>query len=79
MFQNQRGWRSYGMPILSDFGEMRIGESHEGLIQPDLYRAPEVVLGGKWTSKVDIWNVGVLVRSFAVYCITVLSGGYLHG
>lgn len=49
------------MPILSDFGDARIGDVHEGLIQPDIYRAPEVILGKKWTSKVDIWNVGTLV------------------
>lgn len=50
------------MPLLADFGEACIGDKeHEGLIQPDLYRAPEVVLGMKWTPKVDIWNVGVLV------------------
>lgn len=50
------------MPILSDFGDARIGEVHNGLIQPDIYRAPEVMLGMSWTAKVDIWNVGVLVR-----------------
>lgn len=49
------------MPILTDFGEARLGDMHEGLIQPDIYRAPEVILGMSWTSKVDIWNVGVLV------------------
>lgn len=49
------------MPILCDFGDARIGNVHEGLIQPDIYRAPEVILAKKWTSKVDIWNVGVLV------------------
>ncbi|CAG8265020.1 unnamed protein product [Penicillium nalgiovense] len=51
----------YGLPVLSDFGEARIGKVHRGLIQPDLYRAPEVILGMEWTSKVDIWNVGTLV------------------
>lgn len=49
------------MPILSDFGDDRIGDVHEGSIQLDIYRAPEVILGEKWTSKVDIWNVGTLV------------------
>lgn len=49
------------MPLLSDFGEARIGEVHNGLVQPDIYRAPEVILGMSWTAKVDIWNVGVLV------------------
>lgn len=60
-FQRKRDMRGFGFPILCDLGEARIGEVHEGLIQPDLYRAPEVILGMKWTSKVDIWNVGVLV------------------
>jgi serine/threonine protein kinase len=31
-------------------------------IQPDHYRAPEVILGCGWDSKADIWNFGVLVR-----------------
>ncbi|KAL4770116.1 putative serine/threonine-protein kinase [Aspergillus nidulans var. acristatus] len=30
-------------------------------IQPDHYRAPEVILGCSWDSKVDIWNFGVLL------------------
>ena len=32
-------------------------------IQPDYYRAPEVILGCGWGVKADIWNFGVLVRS----------------
>jgi Serine/threonine protein kinase len=31
-------------------------------IQPDYYRAPEVILGCGWDFKADIWNFGVLVR-----------------
>lgn len=31
-------------------------------IQPDHYRAPEVILGCGWDTKADIWNFGVLVR-----------------
>lgn len=31
-------------------------------IQPDYYRAPEVILGCGWDFKEDIWNFGVLVR-----------------
>ncbi|KAJ5121691.1 uncharacterized protein N7515_009652, partial [Penicillium bovifimosum] len=53
-FRRKKGWSGFGMPLLSDFGEARIGE-------PDIYRAPEVILGMSWTAKVDIWNVGVLV------------------
>ncbi|RAL05403.1 putative protein kinase [Aspergillus ibericus CBS 121593] len=62
LFQRNKGWSGFGMPLLSDFGEARLGDdAHEGLVQPDLYRAPEVVLGMRWTEKVDIWNVGVLI------------------
>ncbi|KAL3465080.1 kinase-like domain-containing protein [Aspergillus heterothallicus] len=32
-----------------------------GDIMPDIYRAPEVILGMKWDYKVDIWNVGMLI------------------
>lgn len=56
-----QGRNGYGAPILSKFGDARIGDVHEGLIQPDIYRAPEVILGKQWTSKVDTWNVGTLV------------------
>ncbi|GIK00082.1 hypothetical protein Aspvir_004097 [Aspergillus viridinutans] len=60
-FRRKKGWSGFGMPLLSDFGEARLGNVHDGLIQPDIYRAPEVILGMSWTSKVDIWNVGVLI------------------
>ncbi|KAL1991431.1 hypothetical protein VTN49DRAFT_5423 [Thermomyces lanuginosus] len=60
-FRRKIGWHGYGVPLLSDFGEARLGDEHEGLIQPDIYRAPEVILGSRWTSKVDIWNVGVMI------------------
>lgn len=53
----------WGQPVLCDFGEARIGSLHSGLIQPELYRAPEVLFDMSWSSAVDIWNVAVLVRS----------------
>lgn len=28
---------------------------------PDIYRAPEIVLGMGWGAKVDIWAVGFMV------------------
>lgn len=39
------------------------GISELGLhpIQPDQYRAPEVILGCGWSFSADIWNFGVLV------------------
>lgn len=53
----------WGQPVLCDFGEARIGLSHSGLIQPELYRAPEVLFDMGWGSPIDIWNVAVLVSS----------------
>jgi serine/threonine-protein kinase SRPK3 len=45
----------------SDYGEARKSGVNTGLIQPDLFRAPEVLLGLPWTSKADIWNFAVMV------------------
>lgn len=57
----------WGQPVLCDFGEARIGQVHNGLIQPELYRAPEVLFGMEWTSSADIWNVATLV-SPEIFC-----------
>ena len=52
-----------GPPILCDFGEARFaGKDSDEEIQPYIYRAPEVILRIPWHEKVDIWNVGVMVR-----------------
>ena len=54
----------WGQPALCDPGEARIGrDKHRGLIQPELYRAPEVIFNMGWNTSVDIWNVGVLVNA----------------
>ena len=37
--------------------------TYTGDIQPYQYRAPEVILGAPWDEKVDIWAVGVMVRT----------------
>lgn len=53
-----------GEPVLSDLGEARLlseGETQKGLIMPSVYRAPEVMLGMNWDSKVDIWALGMTV------------------
>lgn len=52
----------WGRPMLCDLGEARIGQYHRGLIQPELYRAPEVLFNMQWNFSVDIWNVAVLVE-----------------
>ena len=55
--------RTAGHPVLSDFGSARFGNlMNDDDIQPELYRAPEVILELKWSYSVDIWNVGVMVR-----------------
>lgn len=57
--------KGYGLPILCDFGESRIGETHETgpFVQPHIYRAPEVIFEMAWGSPIDIWNLGALVSS----------------
>lgn len=40
-------------------------------IQPDYYRAPEVILGCGWSFSADIWNLGVLVRDTNETCILI--------
>ncbi|PWY93951.1 CMGC protein kinase [Aspergillus sclerotioniger CBS 115572] len=54
----------YILPKITDFGLAH----HQGTssvlnrhpIQPDEYRAPEVILGAGWTYSADIWNLGLL-------------------
>jgi serine/threonine-protein kinase SRPK3 len=48
--------------VLCDFGDARFGEeTYIGEVMPDLYRAPEIVLGIPWNEKIDIWSVGLMV------------------
>lgn len=59
--------KGYGLPILCDLGEARIGATHEDtgpFIQPHIYRAPEVIFEMLWGSAADVWNLGCLVRTF---------------
>ncbi|KAJ5247877.1 hypothetical protein N7468_002860 [Penicillium chermesinum] len=64
------------VPKIADFGlAASLGKqsTHNGMvgeqfgvypIQPDHYRAPEVILGCGWDCKADIWNFGVLLWNF---------------
>ncbi|OBT98311.2 hypothetical protein VE01_03095 [Pseudogymnoascus verrucosus] len=53
------------IPQLVDFGLATTLEEDDdwGIwpIQPDHYRAPEVILGNGWQMPADIWNLGVLL------------------
>lgn len=54
--------RKWGAPVLCDFGSAVAGEIvHTEDIQPNVYRAPEVILEAPWTYSVDVWNVGCMV------------------
>ncbi|KAJ9213209.1 hypothetical protein DTO166G4_5202 [Paecilomyces variotii] len=62
-FQRPTGGRNYGLPVLCDFGEARIGRTQESgpFVQPHIYRAPEVIFEMPWGSAIDIWNLAGLI------------------
>ncbi|KAJ6130061.1 kinase domain protein [Penicillium capsulatum] len=51
------------VPKIADFGLATKLNNEVGIhiIQPDHYRAPEVILGCGWDFSADIWNFGVMV------------------
>ncbi|GIJ87713.1 hypothetical protein Asppvi_006626 [Aspergillus pseudoviridinutans] len=54
--------KEWGAPVLCDFGSaVSGGTEHSEDIQPNIYRAPEVILEVPWTYSVDIWNVGCMI------------------
>ncbi|KAJ5115187.1 hypothetical protein NUU61_000946 [Penicillium alfredii] len=60
--RNLRMPKQLGAPILCDFGSAVFGdEEHSEDIQPDIYRAPEVILEVPWTYSVDVWNAGCMI------------------
>lgn len=51
-----------GAPILCDLeSAVDGGVEHTEDVQPNIYRAPEVILEAPWTYSIDIWNVGCMV------------------
>lgn len=57
---------SYKDPVITDFGAAYLGEpdqKYRGDVMPGVYRAPEVLAGFEWDSKIDIWALGVMVAS----------------
>ncbi|CAG7975451.1 unnamed protein product [Penicillium salamii] len=54
--------KNVGAPVLCDFGSAMLGDQpHSVCVQPQIYRAPEVLLGVPWTFSADIWNVGCMI------------------
>ncbi|KAL5359097.1 protein kinase [Aspergillus floccosus] len=62
-FRRPTEGKGYGLPILCDFGEARIGKTQRSgpFIQPHIYRVPEIIFEMTWESPVDIWNLGALI------------------
>ncbi|GAB7354871.1 hypothetical protein MBLNU459_g5514t3 [Dothideomycetes sp. NU459] len=59
IFRSCRMLPTEGEPVLADLGEARICRNKQtDLIMPDVYRAPEVMLGMEWDEKVDLWGLG---------------------
>ncbi len=61
-FGQPKRWRM--LPMIADFGLAQAGDGPESPrypIQPPLFRAPEVLLGTRWTYSADIWNLAILV------------------
>ncbi|KAK8143709.1 hypothetical protein G3M48_006846 [Beauveria asiatica] len=57
---------THGPAVITDFGAARLGdpendEKHSGDVMPGIYRAPEIIMGADWDSKIDIWSLGVMV------------------
>ncbi|KAJ5162888.1 kinase-like protein [Penicillium coprophilum] len=62
MSQELKVPKQVSSPILCDFGSAVHGDQyHSVFIQPQIYRAPEVILGVPWTFSADIWNVGCMI------------------
>lgn len=60
-FRHPQG-HAFGSLVLRDFGEARIGPTFPYTnVQPDLYKAPELLLLLDWDKSVDIWNVACVV------------------
>ncbi|KAH6648912.1 kinase-like domain-containing protein [Truncatella angustata] len=52
---------TYGPPVICDFGAAKIGSRFHGNVMPGVYRAPEIIMGMEWDSKIDIGSVGVII------------------
>lgn len=63
-FLTRQIYTEIGTPKLIDLGEARFGrDTYAEEVMPDLYRAPEVLLGLPLDEKIDIWALGLTVSS----------------
>lgn len=64
------------IPQITDFGLAQPGSRANPLIhpiQPNEFRAPEVLLGIGWSYSADMWNFGAMVSSFLPLLFNSLS------
>ncbi|KAI7369621.1 kinase-like protein [Hortaea werneckii] len=53
---------SKGEPCITDLSEGRFGgQVHTDIIMPNVYRAPEVILGLSWGYEVDVWGFAMVL------------------
>jgi len=51
-----------GAPLLCDFSEAQFDDPQNvDRVMPDVYRAPEVVLGMSWSYPIDVWGFAMTV------------------
>ncbi|KAH9822018.1 protein kinase [Teratosphaeria destructans] len=51
-----------GEPRITDLSEARFGDrAHTDRVMPNVYRAPEVILGLPWSYPVDVWGFGMVL------------------
>lgn len=55
-----------GLLIVKSAHSIHNTKHHSFRIQPEAFRAPEVILGAPWGPPVDIWNLGCLVKNIAI-------------
>jgi len=54
---------------LIDFGSATsVHDTHSSEVQSRWYRAPEVMVGDNWDSKIDVWSVGCCVAEILLGC-----------
>ncbi|KAL2827862.1 kinase-like protein [Aspergillus pseudoustus] len=50
--------KNIARPVLCDFGSAMIAKEYQTeFVQPNIYQAPEVIIGVPWAYSVDIWNI----------------------
>lgn len=65
--------KQLGAPVLCDFGSAVFGGvEHTEDVQPDIYRAPEVILEDPWSYGIDIWNAGCMVSRVLTNCVSFI-------